>query len=250
MYTLQSVNNSLIRVNGQDYIRGTLGYEAYSDGGNPSFVLVYLMDGNGKNILIPQTPINEIEINGDVDNTLVEFVDWFRANAYQISVGDSITNPVIVQGRSSGIRRVAFNRPSDTIQYASGDAINSATTNAAALQFSGIFGSAGGSAYVNAIVHCSNQTVVPKLRLHLFSTNLSADTNVNDNVVLTIASADRNKWLGFIEFDNLLNGRTTSLRPLLIEAPGANVWGVLTTSEVFTPASGTEYIVGLIADLV
>lgn len=80
-------------------------------------------------------------------------------------------------------------RPSDTTAYAANDALSSSTSAPAAITFSNVFRTSGGSAIITGldVIDSANQATLLQGELWLFDT---APTVINDNAAFTISDTE------------------------------------------------------------
>jgi hypothetical protein len=94
---------------------------------------------------------------------------------------------------------VTFARPANTSAYTAKNAVTALDAASVALEFTGAAWSAGGGGEItNAVLHTSDTTNIPRLRLHLFSGPPSVVSN--DRNAFVIAAADKPLHLGWIDF--------------------------------------------------
>jgi hypothetical protein len=84
-------------------------------------------------------------------------------------------------------------------------------------------------------------------RLHLYN---AAPTAIADNVAFNLISADRAKYMGYIDVDTIVDmgdtlwGQVDNVN-LLCKTLSTTIYGVLETKGAFTPSSGTIKTVSL-----
>lgn len=143
---------------------------------------------------------------------------------------------------------VELTRPSNTTAYTAHDEINA--TVAGYLTFSDAVSVAGASAkLVKARLATSKKDVTPRIRLHLFHTAPSGQSD--DNAAFRFLYADRDKEIGYIDFPALLVGTDTTnstaakSQNLELYLPfvsvGTDLYGRPETLDDFTPASGQTF---------
>lgn len=142
----------------------------------------------------------------------------------------------------------AITRPNDTNAYAVGDVIAPATaTPSALITFTNASGTSAAANFrlIGLQVTTDQIACQAQLRLHLFSGTPSNASRVGDNVLFPFINADKLLSLGWIDLGSFTNGPSgsdiaeTFLRNLsfpVISDSSGNVYGILTTMTVFTPA--------------
>jgi hypothetical protein len=143
-----------------------------------------------------------------------------------------------------------FTRPKDTTAYTALDVVG----NGANMSFS--FSSGPGPAadmlITGAAIRIDRNSVpagMSSYRLHLYQT---APTPIADNAAYTLASADRDKYLGYVDLptpvvmgDTLYNQADGVNHKITLSPRGGLVYGILQTTGAFTPAEQTVYTVTL-----
>lgn len=163
---------------------------------------------------------------------------------------------------------VNFTRPANTTAYAASDVVGPAVaavlefTNMARLALAANSGRLGGnSGYITqAALQTNKSTITAKHMLHLFNT---APAVIADNAANTRLWADTPGYIGFIEFPAMATGGSGSDKATAQKGMGnanmpiaytcadekKNLYGVLVTSEAYTPDSGQQYSVALWSEL-
>jgi hypothetical protein len=138
---------------------------------------------------------------------------------------------------------VTITRPNDTTAYAIGDVVGQSP--AANLVFTGVSSRSGGTIIVKD-VHLlvavgSIPTGMSSFYLHFFT---SAPTAIADNTAFNIIAADRSKYRGFIEIqapvdmgDTLWSENIGVNKQIDLAVGSTTLYGVLTTSAIFTPTA-------------
>jgi hypothetical protein len=148
----------------------------------------------------------------------------------------------------------SFARPADTTAYAALDAISDSLSTPTVLTFPGMGRIAGGSGYiVKARLLTDQKTNTARFRLHLFHT---APTPVDDNAPQTLLWTNRDKRVGYIDFDacftedptnsTAAESLNTAVRLPFVCANGSQaLYGLLEARDAFTPASGQQFYIEL-----
>jgi hypothetical protein len=156
-----------------------------------------------------------------------------------------------VSGQGDSVH-VEFTRPADATPYAVNDVVGPAV--AGLLTIPNIARVSGGSLYIVKARMMTNQIGnIASYRLHLYED--ATPTVIADNAQFALLWANRVVRVGFIDFDAMATEGTGSdaafslnkdirmhikCSPLL-----RNLYGVLTTKTIFTPASGQVYFIDL-----
>ncbi len=161
-----------------------------------------------------------------------------------VVVTDSIPGP-------SWTPSVSITRPADTTAYAAGDVIGTATSAIHTLTPAGP--SFGGAVLITNVTLELDIASVPAgmttFRLHLFN---ASPTAIADNAAFDLLSADRSKYLGFVDLPTPLDFGSTlwsetesqiywSIRKQ-VTLVDANLYGVLQTVGGYTPASASVFV--------
>lgn len=171
------------------------------------------------------------------------------------------TNSIGAVFSNSVISSATVTRPSDTTAYAAKDVISTAL--GAVIEFAGMARNNGGfGSLVKSRVMTNQSTCIASLSLHLFN---AAPTAIADNAQYTMLWANRDKRIGTIRFPALSTGGTGSdaaaaMRPSYdgaysipdiryqCAANDTKLYGILTTEDIFTPASGQLFFIEHTAD--
>lgn len=150
----------------------------------------------------------------------------------------------------------SFTRPANTTAYAAKDVVSNSTSSPVVITFSNVSRISGGSGYITKVRLMTDQsTNVAAFRLHLFNTSPTA---INDNDPFTLLWANRSSRVGYVDFDNMTTEGTgsdsaTTLNKdirLAFSASGSrDIFGILETNSVFTPASGQNFFIELTVEL-
>jgi hypothetical protein len=149
-----------------------------------------------------------------------------------------------------------FNRPADGTAYAAGDAVSNSTSAPSVVTFTGAARTPGGSGYITKLRIITDQKAnVARYRLHLFT---SPPIAINDNAVQTILWNDRANRIGALSITALATEDTSSTAaeqtdivdrlPFLCSGSGMNLYGLLETLDIFTPASAQGFYIELVID--
>jgi hypothetical protein len=149
---------------------------------------------------------------------------------------------------------ITFTRPENTTLYTAGDVLGIADSGTPANAGSAIHelanaGPAGGLVFFSELLLQVGLTAVPSgmanFRLHVFN---ASPTAILDNAAFDLQSADRDKYLGYLDIvtpedfgstlvgEGVLRGKSFKL------ADGqTSLWVILETRGGYTPASATSY---------
>lgn len=144
---------------------------------------------------------------------------------------------------------VAFTRPSDTNVYAANDVITNATSSAVNRSISNVARSNGASGYLRVLVMCSNTSVTPRLRIHIY--DAAPNTAKNDNAAWAFdRTNDASKYLGYVDLDAMNSGVAKSSELFMYKCASASrdLFFEVQTLDSFTPASATGYTIKIIPD--
>ncbi len=158
-----------------------------------------------------------------------------------------------VSGNTSQVL-VTIARPTDTTPYAALDSVNTSTSAPTIITFTNAGRASGVTGYVTKVKILTNQsTNIAQLRLHLFNTN--APTLPNDNAAYAMMWADRAIYLGFIDLPPFATEGTGSdcarteisgnLLAFKCASADRNLYGLLETLTVFTPANAQNFQIEL-----
>jgi hypothetical protein len=158
----------------------------------------------------------------------------------------------MISGQGDSIH-LEFSRPNDTTPYIAKDVVGP-TGAAALLTFANIARVNGGSFYVVKARLMTNQAAnIAGYRLHLYQD--STPTPIADNAQFALLWANRAVRCGFIDFDGCATEGTDSdsafslnkdIRLHMKCAAGSrNIYGVLETTSVFTPAGNQQFFLDL-----
>lgn len=150
----------------------------------------------------------------------------------------------------------AYTRPANTTAYAANSAVADSATTPTVLTFAGLARIAGGSGYITRARLVTDQAAnVATFRLWLFSV---APVAINDGAAFTLLYATRANLVGSIDLGPLAQegagstgaiGSDATVRLPFVCASGSRaLYGLLETRSAFTPASGQNVDVELIAD--
>lgn len=151
---------------------------------------------------------------------------------------------------------VSLTRPADTTAYAAKDAVSNSTSAPSVLTFAGAGRVNAGTGYITALRMMTDQSAnVAQFRLHLYAI---APTAINDNAAQTLLYANRDKRVGYIDIGPLAtegsgsdaaSGLNADLRlPFKCDTADTNLYGLLETLSVFTPASAQSFYLSLVVD--
>lgn len=154
-------------------------------------------------------------------------------------------------GGNGSLISVSFTRPADTTAYSIRDSVS--TSSPSVLTFTNIARINQGTGYiVKAKLVTDQVTNTAKFRLHLFHTSPAA---ISDNSQFTILWANKDKSIGYIDFDALSTEGTgsdcaysvnSSLRlHYACDSGSRTLYGMLEAIDPFTPASGQNFYIEL-----
>lgn len=143
----------------------------------------------------------------------------------------------------------SFTRPADTTAYAAGDAVSNATSSPAILQFPGAARAAGASGLTLLVRHVKSSTTAASFRLWLYRGAVAA---VNDNVQFPLLWANRSSRIGYVDLAHTTGGTGSDCSEglatfvlLPFSLVGTELFGQLTTTGGYTPASGEQHFIEL-----
>jgi hypothetical protein len=164
------------------------------------------------------------------------------------------------------ISTAEFTRPADAIAYASGDAVADSTSAPTILTFPNVVDENGGLGVILSGVMKKSGAGVSNatFRLHLYSGSV---TPTNDNAPLSIAYADRAKYLGYLTFalQAAGSGMAFAVGTAVQESNGApwplpfactdaadhsgdDIFGLLEVRGAYTPVSGEQFSISLVVE--
>lgn len=158
---------------------------------------------------------------------------------------------------TNGVRvSVELTRPADTTAYAINDVVSNSTTSPTVLTFSNVARVNAGSGYiVKARILTDQKANVAAFRLHLFHTSPTA---TNDNAAYPLLYANAANRIGYIDFPAMntedattstaANTLWTGQLHFVCASASRDIYGVLETKTVFTPASGQKFYIELNSD--
>jgi len=165
------------------------------------------------------------------------------------------TNYLGLVGQGLAAVSATFARPADTTAYAAKDAVSNSTSSPTVLTFTGMARVSGGGGKIRVARLLTDQSTNTSLfRLHLFRT---APTAINDNAAYTLLWANRANRIGFIDFAALQTegsgsdaaagiNRYADLE--FVTSGSANLFGMLEVLGAFTPTSGQNFYIELLAE--
>ena len=162
----------------------------------------------------------------------------------------SSVNPLPVSlGLQAISTTVALTRPNDTAAYGANNAIG-ATSTTSQLTFSNV-GTAGKCIQIlDGYIHiylAALPSGMTRLRLHLYN---ALPSNIGDHSGWDISTADRSKYLGFIEFptpEDMGSSLFCQLSGInkIVQLVDGNLYGILVTVGAFTGAAQTVHNITL-----
>lgn len=158
------------------------------------------------------------------------------------------------------VKSVELTRPADTTAYAANDVVSDSTSATTPLTIAGVARFNGGSGYIVGMRLVTNlKSITPHIRVHLLS-SIASLTVAADNVAYKAVYADIAKRIGSYDLAALstpadttnsdLSGVTdfTMRIPFICGAAVADIYVVLETLDIFTPASGEKFTLFLDLD--
>lgn len=174
----------------------------------------------------------------------------------EVEVKNDTGNPVPVSGTLSAIgyqvaTSTTFTRPADTTQYAANDAVTNSTSAPTILEFTNAARVSGGSGLILSARHIKNNTATTNASFRLWIYRSTA-TAVNDNAQFPLLWANRANRIGFVDFTHTTQGTGSDSTSSLVTfvnlpfvAAGTSLFGLLTATAAYTPASGEQHYVEL-----
>jgi hypothetical protein len=184
-----------------------------------------------------------------VDQTTDGTTNKVQAHLNVAAAAVTAANPIQVQsvGFSASSSQA---RPNDTTPYTAGDVVGAAATNRSFASLGSI--NAGHIVITGAWLKYKAAAIISGMttwRLHLYN---AAPTNIADNAAYSLADADEDKYIGYIEFSALedlvanLWRRVDNLNlKTKHSAASTTIYGLLETVGGFTPAANTVVEVGI-----
>lgn len=149
----------------------------------------------------------------------------------------------------STVTSATSTRPNDTTAYTALDVVG--TSPATNIEFANVTSVAGNFVVITGVSLRVDVASIPSgmssLRLHLYN---SAPTAIADNTAFNLPSADRSKYLGYVDIDTPLDlGDTLYIENLNInkqvKTVTTSIFGILQTIGAYTPSSQTVNTVTL-----
>lgn len=171
-------------------------------------------------------------------------------NAWEPATNDLI-NSVKAVGYQVA-RGTSFTRPADTTAYAAQDAVSNSTSAPTVLTFADCGRVNGGSGVILSARHIKTGTALANYRLHLY--RVAPASAVNDNAQFPLLFANADRRIGFIDFVHQTGGTgsdcthalTTFVNiPFVCDVATDNLFGLLTTTNGYTPASAEQHYIEL-----
>lgn len=142
---------------------------------------------------------------------------------------------------------ISFVRPGDTTAYTAGDVVG--TSAGSALHTLSGIGPSGGYVLIQSAALFIGNTSVPAgmgaFRVHLYS---SAPSGIADNAAFDLTSADRDKYMGYVDISTPLDIGSTLYaqadypgRLIKLASGSTSLVCQLETRGAYTPASGSSY---------
>jgi hypothetical protein len=152
---------------------------------------------------------------------------------------------------STGSVSNTITRPDNTTAYTANDVIG--TSSSANIEFADLITYKGEGFFVTGAWLMIPINAVPSgmdgFRLHLYN---AEPTDIVDNAAYNLPSADRSKYLGYIDFEvpvDLGDTLYSQVNNINLKRKFVNnsntVYGILQTLAAYTPAAETVYTVGL-----
>jgi hypothetical protein len=171
-----------------------------------------------------------------------------------IDNGDSTFSEAVNVTNGGSESSVSQTRPADTTAYAIGDVVGSSNTGApTVLTFTNVSVVAGSNVIITGLSLEVDVNAVPSgmgtFRLHLYDTSPTA---IADNVAYNLPSADRAKYLGWLDIDTPVDlGDTLFVRmnnvnfKTKLATSSTSLYGILETRGAYTPSSGAVKVIRL-----
>jgi hypothetical protein len=175
--------------------------------------------------------------------------------------GSAVTQPASIAGTvnvktTTKTVAVEITRPSDTTAYAANDVVSVTGGTPSVQNFADMFSANGASGYVvKARLSTDQAANVASFRLHIYHT---APTAIADNSAYTQLYADESKYVGYIDFQTMGTDASAAgvaaysqwAGQLEADAAAADVdlYCVLVTKTIFTPASAQKFTITLTVD--
>ena len=159
-------------------------------------------------------------------------------------------------GTNGVIIGVELTRPADTTAYAVNDAVSNSTSDPTVLTFTNLARANAKSGYiVKARLMTDQKTNTAQFRLHLYHT---APTAINDNSAQALLYANKDKAVGYIDFNAMTTEDATASDAafslwigqlhFVCASASRTLYGLLETKTAFTPASAQKFYIELSAD--
>jgi hypothetical protein len=187
-------------------------------------------------------------LGGSIDVNDIEIASIEAGEAHLGEVG----------GRIASVS-VEFTRPANTTAYTAGDVVSNSTVATVLMEFANLLRINAGSAYiVGARLVTDLKSIVPRFRVHLFST--STPTVAADNAAHKELYTESSQRLGYFDLPAMTTGadaansttsRTMDMTvrfPIIAAAATRSIYAMLETLDAFTPASGEKFTLVLIVD--
>ncbi len=153
------------------------------------------------------------------------------------------------------IRGAAKTRPNDTTAYTAGDVISESASAGTGFGISNIVPISGGGGWITRIVvRCSQISITPRIRVHLFDT-IPTNTVLNDNAPATTIYAASITEIGTVDLPAMISGATNSGSVTFVHdqylnflVSGTDITVILETLDAFTPSASNSWYVELTND--
>lgn len=160
------------------------------------------------------------------------------------------------QGGCNPTFQQTFQRPANTTAYTAGDALNNSATAPVCMQFGPCATIPGGTGYITKALITTNKTsIVPQMRLFLFTRGDNALTMTGDNVPNVGKYTNDLLSLGYLDFPALASDVGTSTNSYAeltglahqyqCDSEDSYIYGFLVDNTGHTPSSGQLWTVTL-----
>jgi len=195
--------------------------------------------------------------------SLIAFVKWIASKIKAVGqAAMAASHPVVIASDQTAVAvktggetiTAEFTRPSDTTAYAANDVVGYTGTADTTL-LAAIFRENGATGYiVKAELWTDKVDVTAPFRLYLFN---AEPTPIADNSPFTLLYADIAKCVGYIDLTNVSQEGASSTAALGLwtgqlfvkaDASADDLYAVLVTKAIFTPASAQKFTIRLSMD--
>jgi hypothetical protein len=151
------------------------------------------------------------------------------------------------------VTNTSFTRPANTTAYAANGVVANSTTAATVLTFTGAGRANGRSGIILSARHIKQSTTTSgaTYRLYLYTVSPTA---INDASQFTLLYSTRTSQIGYIDLNHVGGGTgsdsTLGLTPFTnlpftCDAASSSLFGILTVTQAYTPASAEQHFIEL-----